>query len=158
MESVVKQKFFLSSALAGIMYFIGWQGLLFILLVVALVIDYLSGSLAARKHNEWNSRKATEGRVKKALVFVALITAIILDTMIMILVKYSNAFNLSFDWPFAFTLVSTVWFILSEAGSTLENLAIYGLNIPKFLIKGIKVLKGKVENVGDHLIEEESEV
>jgi toxin secretion/phage lysis holin len=157
MEHVKELKLAIASAFATVFYLIGWQGYLFLLLVAAMVIDYITGSVAARKNNEWTSAKATEGRQRKALTFAAIIVAIILDSAIWIIGSVNPVFNLPIEWPFVFTFVSAFWFLFSEAGSALENLIICGLNLPTFLIKGIKILKGKTEAVGDKLLSENTD-
>lgn len=157
MEHIKEVKLAITSIFATIFYLIGWQGFLFILLVVALLIDYLTGSLAARKNEVWTSAKASEGRRRKAMTFVALIVALILDSVIWIVGSVNPIFELPFDWPFLFTLVSVIWFILSEIGSTLENLILLDIKLPGFMTKGIQILKAKTEVVGDKLLSENSD-
>ena len=124
MENAKELKIYITSAIATIIYFIGWQGMLFLFLVIALSIDYLTGSMAARKNEQWTSKKASEGRIRKALIFIALIAALILDGLIWVTGSAVPILGTPFEWPFLFTLISTVWFTLSEIGSTVENLAI----------------------------------
>jgi toxin secretion/phage lysis holin len=157
MEHIKEVKLAISSVFATIFYLIGWQGLLFILLAIALVIDYITGSIAARQSDTWTSAKASAGRRKKAMIFVAIIVAIILDAIIWIGGSVNPIFELPFEWPFLFTLVSVIWFILSEVGSTLENLILMNVSLPVFLTKGIKILKAKAESVGDHLLNDNND-
>lgn len=152
MEHIRELKLAITSVFATIFYFIGWQGFLFILLAVALFIDYLTGSMAARQNNIWTSAKASEGRRRKAMTFIALIVALILDSVIWIVGSVNPIFELPFEWPFLFTLVSVIWFILSEIGSTMENLILLNVALPGFMTKGIKILKAKAEDVGDQLM------
>lgn len=154
MEHVKELKLAISSVFATIFYLIGWQGYLLILLLAAMIIDFITGSLAARKNNEWTSAKASEGRRRKAMTFMAIIAALILDSVIWIMGSVNPIFELPFEWPFLFTFASVIWFIMSEIGSMLENLILYDIKLPGFLIKGIKILKAKTEVVGDKLLSE----
>lgn len=157
MEHIKELKLAVTSVFATIFYLVGWQGLLFLLLAIALLIDYLTGSMAARQNDKWTSAKASEGRRRKAMTFVALLVAIILDVVIWIVGSVNPIFELPFDWPFLFTLVSVIWFILSEIGSTLENLILMNVPLPGFMTKGIKILKAKAEVVGDQLLSDNND-
>ena len=51
--------------------FLGWQGVLFFVWVAAMLLDYLSGSLAAWLCGEWSSSVAREGlKHKGGMIFV----------------------------------------------------------------------------------------
>lgn len=117
-----------------------------IVLIVVMVIDYLSGMAQAYVSHTLNSRIGVVGILKKvgylATVAVAVIADYIISEALMLL-------GTDIKLSYYIGLVVTIWFIINELISILENLAEIGTPIPKFLTKIIKRLKVTVENKTD---------
>lgn len=113
-----------------------------IVLIVVMIIDYLSGMAQAYVSHTLNSRIGVIGILKKvgylATVAVAVIADYIISEALMLL-------GTDIKLSYYIGLVVTIWFIINELISILENLAEIGTPIPKFLTKIIKRLKVTVE-------------
>lgn len=117
-----------------------------VVLIVVMVIDYLSGMAQAYVSHTLNSRIGVVGILKKvgylATVAVAIIADYIISEALMLL-------GTDIKLSYYIGLVVTIWFIINELISILENLAEIGTPIPKFLTKIIKRLKVTVESKTD---------
>lgn len=111
-----------------------------------MVIDYLSGMAQAYVSHTLNSRIGVVGILKKVGYLATVAVAIIVDYIISeALMLLGTDIKLSYY----IGLVVTIWFIINELISILENLAEIGTPIPKFLTKIIKRLKVTVEKKTD---------
>lgn len=117
-----------------------------IVLIVVMIIDYLSGMAQAYVSRTLNSRIGVVGILKKvgylATVAVAIIADYIISEALMLL-------GTDIKLSYYIGLVVTIWFIINELISILENLAEIGTPIPRFLTKIIKRLKVTVEKKTD---------
>lgn len=117
-----------------------------VVLIVVMIIDYLSGMAQAYVSHTLNSRIGVIGILKKvgylATVAVAIIADYIISEALMLL-------GTDIKLSYYIGLVVTIWFIINELISILENLAEIGTPIPKFLTKIIKRLKVTVEKKTD---------
>lgn len=117
-----------------------------IVLIVVMIIDYLSGMAQAYVSHTLNSRIGVIGILKKvgylATVAVAIIADYIISEALMLL-------GTDIKLSYYIGLVVTIWFIINELISILENLAEIGTPIPAFLTKIIKRLKVTVEKKTD---------
>jgi len=116
------------------------------ILIAVMICDYLSGLFAASVNNELSSRTGLIGIIKKLcyLIIVAVGMAvdwIIDDTLLHVGVKMPED-------TFIVGLIVTVWLIINELLSILENLSRSGIPIPPFLNPLLKKLKKKVEDEG----------
>ncbi|WP_028509617.1 phage holin family protein [Ruminococcus sp. NK3A76] len=115
------------------------------LLVVVMLIDYASGVANAFTKGEWSSKVGLRGIVKKVGYMGVVIVAAVFDWLI-----YSGlkGVGVSFDGSYYFGLIVTIWLIINECISILENLGELGVPLPTFLIKGIKKLQKNIEDKG----------
>ena len=67
-DNVFMAKVLLTGLIAAGTTLWGWFGWMVILWIGCMVLDYLSGSLAATKQGEWNSKRAREGLWNKSMV------------------------------------------------------------------------------------------
>lgn len=117
-----------------------------IILIVVMIIDYLSGMAQAYVSHTLNSRIGVVGILKKVGYLATVAVAVIADYIISeALILLGTNIKLSYY----IGLVVTIWFIINELISILENLAEIGTPIPKFLTKIIKRLKITVEKKTD---------
>lgn len=124
----------------------GWVGWAIFFMVGAMVLDYITGTLAARAHGEWSSKLAREGLWHKLGEIVALLVAALCDIAIEIIL-HSSAAPILAGWEYGhyITLIVALWYLFTEVGSILENAKKLGAPIPDWLIKGAAALKGKTE-------------
>lgn len=109
-----------------------------IVLTIAMLVDYLTGLSAASKEKGLSSKKGIQGIIKKVGYFVLVLVAMGVDWLIyygMTMVNIQVNCNL---W---FGILVTIWLIINEMISILENLSRLGVPMPKFLTSVIKRLK-----------------
>lgn len=117
-----------------------------IILAAVMVIDYMSGMLRAWAQEQLNSRIGVKGIVKKLCYLLLVCVAGVVDWLI-----YSGLrkVGISLDFGFCFGLMVTIWLIVNELISILENLAALEVPMPGFLTKIVKHLKNAVEVKGE---------
>lgn len=134
------------SAKLGILY------PMLLVFAVVMVIDFLSGMAASAReaieHPEdatkgWSSRKGLLGILKKGGYILVVTVAILIDYVIL---KTGNYLGIEASFQTFFGLLVTIWFILNETLSILENAGRMGADgkIPDFLLRIIATLKDKV--------------
>ncbi|HHW45594.1 MAG TPA: phage holin family protein [Clostridiales bacterium] len=101
-------------------YIFGGWDISLAVLVAFIILDYLTGILTAIVNKSLSSDIGARGIAKKALIFVVLIVAVLLDRLL------NNG-----EWIFR-TLVC-YFYIANEGISLIENAANLGLPIPKKL-------------------------
>lgn len=133
----------LVTALATIL---GWKGILAILWVAAMALDYLSGTAAACKGGDWASAKAREGLWHKGGMLLVVLTAALTDVAVSMAVA-----NLGLDmaWPGLVLPLVLAWYILTELGSVLENAVKLGAKVPGWLIKLLRTGQQALEEAGE---------
>lgn len=107
----------------------GWDTAL-IALVVFMVLDFLSGWIAAIINNKLDSHVGFKGILKKSLILSVLIIAVLLDRLL------NNDI-----WVFR-TLVC-YFYIANEGLSILENAGKCGIKLPHKLLKSLQQLQEK---------------
>ena len=114
-----------------------------IVLTIVMLIDYITGMLSAYVNAELSSRKGIVGILKKISYFSLVCVGIAIDY---ILYSALSQIGIQSDVTMFFGLTVTVWLIINELISILENLSKLDVPIPKFLTSVIKKLKTSVEN------------
>lgn len=106
----------------------GWNALL-VALVVFVVIDYLTGIMAAAVHGQLSSKVGLVGIAKKVFIFVIVAIGHIVDGVL-------GEGSLIRD--------AVIFFYLSnELLSILENGGKFGAPIPPIIKQAVEVLRGK---------------
>lgn len=129
-----------------------WWLLLCILWVAAMFLDYLTGTAAALKDGTWSSQIAREGLWHKAGELAVVLLAIGLDLTILVVSNNLPGLQMDFEYPCLLSAMIFVWYIMTEAGSIIENAGKLGAPIPQWLAKLIAALKGKVDEAGEKAI------
>lgn len=117
-----------------------------IVLTIVMLIDYITGMLSAYVNAELSSRKGIVGILKKISYFSLVCVGIAIDY---ILYSALSQIGIQSDVTMFFGLTVTVWLIINELISILENLSKLDVPIPKFLTSVIKKLKTTVEDKSD---------
>ena len=112
----------------GLTWLFGAWDTALLVLVSFIALDYCTGLLRAYINKEVSSSTGAKGIAKKAVIFIVLIVAVLLDRLI-------NSGN----WIFR-TLVA-YFYIANEGISLLENCAGLGLPIPDKLREALAQLK-----------------
>ena len=133
---------FISAAFAGLMYYLGIIAVPIMVLIVAMVVDYITGMSAAWYNSELSSKKGIKGIVKKVSYLALVVVAMIIDWLISCGLQQ---INIDMTYSVFFAVLVAVWLIINELISILENLSRPGVPIPTFLNKIINKLKSTVE-------------
>ena len=137
------QQTFISAACAGLMYYLNMMAIPVIVLVCIMIIDYVTGMISAWVNAELSSKKGIIGIVKKICYLFAIAAAMGIDWLI-----YSGMtqIGIQLDYTIFFGVLVTIWLIINEIISILENLAKIGVPLPKFLMTIIQRLKSTTES------------
>lgn len=113
-----------------------------IVLLVVMIADYISGMTKAWINAELNSRVGIKGIVKKLCYALVIIVAACVDWLI---ATGLAAVGQDIGKSYYFGILVTVWLIINELISILENLSQIGVPLPGFLQKAVKRLKNSVD-------------
>lgn len=114
-------------------------------LVAVMLIDYVTGMAGASYTGKLNSRVGVLGIIKKAGYIALVAVGMVVDYLI---TSALVSIGIHLQINYCFGMIITVWLIINELISILENLGEMGVPLPGFLTGMIKTLKGKVEEQG----------
>ena len=129
-----------AAAAAGaiISFFTGIPMIMWVLIGM-MTLDYITGLITGAlgvsnktEGGKLSSRAAFEGLVKKGVVLILVLLAVLVD------VAVANSSGMSFN---AVTGATCLWFIASEGVSVIENAAELGVPIPGILRRALEILK-----------------
>ena len=112
-------------------------------LMAVMLIDYITGLTEAFVNKEISSRTGVIGIIKKVGYFAVVAVAMVVDYLITSALMQCGI-NLQINYCFG--MIATIWLIINELISILENLAEVGVPLPHFLTTIVKKLKISVEN------------
>lgn len=128
----------------------GWFGWLVVLWIGSMVLDWITGSAAAMKAGEWASRVAREGIWHKVGAVCAVLVAAMLDLAVGQIIANIPGVELPFTYSVLLCPAVVIWYLLTEAGSIVENAGSLGTPIPGWLKKAIAAFRDKLdESAGD---------
>lgn len=121
------------------------------LLLVLMVIDYVSGMAASAveaidhpndKHYGWSSKKGAKGIAKKVAYLCVIAVSMVIDYIV---IRTSGVLGVALPNTMLSLLVS-VWYLLNEALSIIENAGRIGAPVPNWLMRYIAALKDKIDS------------
>lgn len=124
-------------------------------LLFLMVVDYFSGmgasAVEALEHPNdksygWSSRKGTIGILKKVGYCFVIVVAIGIDYILSVA---AGQIGSSLPINAKLSLLVTVWYLLNEALSIIENAGRMGAPIPEWLMRYIAILKNKIDAQND---------
>ena len=151
MEHINSFKAALTALCAALTALWGWFGWVVVAWIGFMLIDYATGSAAALRAGEWSSKAARDGIWHKLGSVAAVIVAGILDVVIGHLLGNVPGVELPFTYTVLLCPLVVVWYILTEAGSIIENAGALGAPIPAWLSKMIAALEQKVDDTGNSI-------
>ena len=114
-----------------------------VIMGIALIIDFFLGVLVSFKEGRWTVEKGFWGAIKKMGYMVCILLAFLLDFTLNWLLKQSGT---EISTSGVFGISTTCYLIGTEGVSILRNLIMLGVPVPKFLSKGFRNLKTKLED------------
>lgn len=145
-ENLVTAKAAMAAGLTALAAFLGWKGIMLLVWLGVMALDYLSGTLAACREGQWSSKIARQGLWHKGGMILVVTVAAIADA---VMVMIAACVPLGMQWPGLILPLVLAWYILTELGSILENAVKMGTNVPAFLIRILKDGVRMTEHAGD---------
>ena len=115
-----------------------------LVLLVTMLLDYVTGLVKAGITGEINSTKGWQGLLKKVMYIVTVAVAFIADY---IACYTAEQFGWELEIAAYFAILVSVWLIINEAISIIENLSEIGVPMPAFLVKIFHRVHNKVSEV-----------
>lgn len=135
----------IKAAIAAVIAFMtalwGWLGWVILIWIAAILLDYISGSMAAKREKNWSSAIARDGLWHKAGEIFAVLAAALCDIALEVILD-SSGVKLPFEVTAFITPVVLLWYILTEIGSIIENCGKLGAPVPSWF-------KSKVDGAKD---------
>lgn len=123
----------------------GWLGWAVLIWAACVLLDYASGTAAARKAGEWSSAVAREGVWHKLGEIFAVLVAALCDIALKVVVTGSGM-PIPIEIGPIITPVVLLWYIITELGSIIENAGRLGAPVPEWLKKSLKDYKRKIDS------------
>ncbi len=136
----------LAAILASLAVYFEQIGAAIAILGGVMILDYITGMVKAYITSSLCSKKGMRGIVKKLSYFIVVLTGSVCDW---VLAYALGRLGIHYAIPFFIALLITVWLIINEMISILENLSAIGVPLPAFLSKLLKRLAVAVEKSGD---------
>lgn len=108
-----------------------WE--LIVLVLAAILLDYVTGLLAGRANEGLESGRAAKGLYKKVGFLSLQVLGFFLDIAFNHFIALGFNFEMPFDLPIG--LIVSAWIVVTEAISICENIQRLGVDIPPWLIK-----------------------
>ena len=113
-----------------------------VVLVAVMLIDWITGLAGASATGKLSSRVGVIGIVKKVCYLALVAVGMVVDYLIS---SALVSIGISLQINYCFGMIITVWLIINELISILENLGELGVPIPDFLRRSIHKIKDGVE-------------
>lgn len=121
-----------------------------LVLLAVMVLDYITGMVKAGIAGTLNSTRGWQGLLKKLMYAVTVAIAMVADYLL-----YIGGIQIGIDMhesAYFGTLVS-IWLIINECMSILENLSEIGVPMPGFLGRILQRVQDKVNETGNDMAE-----
>lgn len=115
-------------------------------LVAVMLIDYVTGMAGAAYTKTLSSRTGVLGIVKKAAYLALVAVGMVVDYLITSALVH---IGIHLQINYCFGMIITIWLIINELISILENLGELNIPLPRFLVDVVKSMKDKVESKAD---------
>jgi toxin secretion/phage lysis holin len=117
-----------------------------VFLILVMVIDYVTGMIKAWINADLSSKTGIKGIVKKVCYLLVVCVAAVVDWL---LASGLQKVGITVEINYLFGVIVSIWLIINELISILENLATIGVPMPAFLTAIVRKLKVAVENNAD---------
>ena len=117
-----------------------------VVLVAVMLIDWITGLAGASATGKLSSRVGVIGIVKKVCYLALVAVGMVVDYLIS---SALVSIGISLQINYCFGMIITVWLIINELISILENLGELNIPLPQFLVDVVKSMKDKVESKAD---------
>ena len=144
-NKLIEIKVAIAAFFTAIGAFLGWQGIMAMVWVIAMAIDYITGTAAAMKNGEWCSATARQGLWHKGGMIVVVIVSFIADCALAVICEH---LPIGIAWTSIVLPLVLAWYIVTELGSILENAVKMGAPVPEWLTKLLKISIKAIDTAG----------
>lgn len=123
----------------------GWGGWAAVIWAGCMILDYISGSMAATAAGEWSSGEARAGLWHKLGEVFAVLVAALCDIALHVIVNGAGV-QVGAQLPALVTPVVLLWYIITELGSIAENAGKLGAPVPSWLRRSLREYKDKIDH------------
>ena len=152
-ETIVTAKAAIAAFFAAVGAFLGWKGVMAVVWAALMAMDWITGTLAARKSGSWKSSAARDGALHKIGSVVVTVTALLADLLIGVMIE--NIPVLDIAWREILGPLVLAWYIVTELGSILENAVKLGAAVPRWIVRIFDATLKMVDTAGDALSDRE---
>ena len=145
-EKAIEIKAAITAVIAFFTTLWGWMGWAVVIWIGCFVLDYISGTLAARQAGEWSSAIARTCLWHKLGEIFAVLVAALCDIALTVVI-HGMDIQIGIDVRHLVTPVVILWYIITELGSIAENAGKMGAPIPDWLRKSLKQYKDVLDNM-----------
>ena len=149
-ENLTAMKIAIVTAAGAVSAFLGWRLIMVLVWVFLMAVDYLSGTWAARQNGTWKSEMAREGLGHKGGMVLVVLVCMIADLVMMLVSEHLTYEVIPIEWPVVLFPIMTLWYIITEIGSIIENAIKMGAPIPTWLPKLLDATMKVVDAVGEN--------
>lgn len=146
----------IAAIIGALTAFWGWFGWLVMGWILCMLLDYLTGSMAAAKEGQWSSAQAREGIWHKCGMIVVVIVAAGADMLLAVVLANLPLVTMPFAYSGLVCPVVLVWYIVTELGSMAENAVAMGARVPGWLPKMLAVSRDAVDNAAEKIAGEDN--
>ena len=146
-EYMISAKAAIVAFLGALSAYMGWRTVMVLAWLVLMAMDYISGTLAARKVGTWKSSTAREGLWHKGGMILVVLASLIADAVMLLALPQIPILNIA--WPKVLFPMVLAWYIITEMGSILENAIRIGAKVPLWLVKILDASLKTVNTAGD---------
>ena len=157
-ENLMEFKMAFLAVLGILTGFWGWMGWLVVCWVLCMMLDYITGAVAACINGNWSSQVAFRGIFHKLGTAVVVVAAAGLDFLLATALEQLPVLDLPVEFKGMLCPVVLVWYLVMELGSICENAVAMGAPVPPLLKRLLAVSKQAVEEFGGEALEDESTV
>ena len=151
-DNIVALKTTIAAFFGAVAAVLGWRVIMLLVWVVLMALDYLSGTLAARQNGTWKSSMAREGIGHKTGMIIIVVVCMIADFVLLMACENLPYDVISFRWPMVIFPLVTMWYILTEIGSIIENAMEMGAKVPAWLPKILNASLQAIDAVGENTV------
>ena len=138
----------IKGAVAAVLAFLtalwGWLGWAVLIWLVCLLLDYVSGTAAARRSGDWSSAAARDGLWHKLGEIFAVAVAALCDVALGVVTGMASV-PLPFELGALVTPLVLLWYTITELGSILENAGKLGAKYPEWLRRMLRQYRDSLD-------------
>ena len=149
-ETFITAKAAIAAFFAAVGAFLGWKGIMAVVWAVLMALDWVTGTLAARKNGTWRSSVSRDGAWHKIGSVVVIVTALLADFIMGVMLAHIPILDIT--WPNVLGPLVLAWYIVTELGSILENAVKLGAPVPAWIVKIFDATLKMVESVGEEAL------